>query len=252
VFPVAFAQTPEGIAVALSPICDGARQGVGPPLLQREADLRERLVHAEPRRPDGFRLGPGLQIPWENFRDVEKALCDILGAEDLPMRRRLYLGSRLLGSLRDSEGIHIDRWITEPPVGITAELRQAIHEMLGRILNWDRSVLRTLPTAIPATLSVKEVREPKILAGILQNTLFCKTYSYQFDLTTAHNFLIVLYLLTLLMQESIPYPVTDRMWRELGSLGVHGLLKSVLHEGVPEGFRTVFGSAEFGMWMLCA
>jgi len=193
-----------------------------------------------------------LHIPWENFRDIENALCEMIGASELPMRRRLYLGSRLLGSLRDNEPIHLDQWTAEPPVVITAELRQAIHGMLGRILDWDRSVLRALPKTIPAALPEKEVHEPKILAGILQNTLFCKTYSYQFDLTTAHNLLIVLYLLTLLMQESIPYPLTDRMWRELGSLGVHGLLKSVLHEEVPEGFRSVFGTAEFGMWMLSA
>src|SRR5262249_14599012 len=153
--------------------------------------------------------------------------------EDVPLRRRLYVGCRLLGSLRDGEGIHIDQWLTEPPVVITEDLRHAIHEMLGRVLAWDRAVLRNLPKAIPAALLEKEVRDPKALAGILQNTLFCKTYSYPFDLTTAHNFLIVLYLLTLLMQESLSSPMTDAMWRELGSLGVHGLLKSVLHEAVP-------------------
>jgi hypothetical protein len=247
---VAFAQTPEGIAAALSPICDGARHGAGPALLDRQDDLRERLVHAEPRHTDEFRLGPGLQIPWDNFRDVEKALCDILGAEELPMRRRLYVGSRLLGSLRDNEGVHVERWLAEPAVGITAELREAIHGMLRRILTWDRAVLRALPQIIPDGLFEKEAQEPRILARILQNTLFSKTYSYQYDLTTAHNFSILLYLLSLLMQESGAGRITELMWRELGSLGVHGLLKSVLHEGVPEGFRSLFGTAEFGMWML--
>jgi hypothetical protein len=71
-------------------------------------------------------------------------------------------------------------------------------------------------------------------------------------LTTAFNFLIVLYLLTLIMQEAATGSLSDPMWRELGSLGVHGLLKSVLHEGVPEGFRTVFGTAESRLWMLRA
>ncbi len=252
VFPIAFAHTPEGIAVALSPICDGAREGVGPPLLAREDNLRERLVHAEPRRPNGFRLTPALLISWENFRDVERALCDILEAAEFPVRSRLYLGCRLLESLRDNQPVQIDRWLTETPAVITAELRQAIHQMLGRILEWDRTVLRALPKTIPPALFEKEVREPKVVARLLQNTLFCKTYSYQYDLTTAHNFLIVLYLLALLMQESTSERMTDRMWRELGSLGVHGLLKYVLHEGVPPGFRNVFGTAEFGTWMLAA
>jgi hypothetical protein len=169
------------------------------------------------------------------------------------MRRRLYLGARLLGALRDNEAVTIDRWLAEPVVSITAELRQAIHDMLIKVLGWDRVSLRTLPRTVPPLLSEKEVREPQILAGVLRNTLFCKTYSYPFDLTTAFNFLIVLYLLTLLMEDASPGPLADRMWRELGSLGVHGLLKAVLlHEGVPEGFRGVFGTAEFGMWMLAS
>jgi hypothetical protein len=253
IFPVAFAQTPEGIAVALSPICDGARHGVGPELTEREPDLRERLVHAQPRRSDGFRLAPGAEVPWDNFRDVEKALCEILATQDLPMRRRLYLGTRLLGVLRDNEQVQIHRWLTEPMVDITAELRHAIHGMLRRILAWDRSVLRALPPAPPANLFDLEARDPEVLGRLLQNTLFSKTYSYPYDLTSAHNFLVVLYLITLVMQEAtLEQRLSERMWRELGSLGVHGLLKSVLHEGVPEGFREVFGTAEFGMWMLSA
>jgi hypothetical protein len=253
IFPVAFAQTPEGVAVALSPICDSTRHGIGPTLADREDDLRERLIHAEPRRADGFRLSPATEIPWDNFRDVEKALCDILAADDTPMRRRLYVGCRLLGALRDQQPVETERWLGEPMVAITPELRQAIHDMLLKVLGWDRAALRALPRSLPPMLFAAEIREAAILTRILQNTLYCKTYSYVFDLTTAQNFLIVLYLLTLVMQEAAnPHPLDERMWRELGSLGVHGLLKSVLHESVPEGFRQVFGTAEFGMWMLSA
>jgi hypothetical protein len=119
-------------------------------------------------------------------------------------------------------------------------------------LSWDRATLKALPRDIPAELATLEIREHAVVVRILQNTLFCKAYSYPFDLTTAFNFLIVLYLLALLMQEASQGALTDAMWRELGSLGVHGLLKSVLHEGVPEGFRTVLGTADFGQWLLVA
>jgi hypothetical protein len=252
IFPVAFARTPEGIAVGLSPICDSTRNGTGPALSAREDDLRERLVHAEPRQAAGLRLAPGRELSWEHFSAVEKALCEILAATQMPMRRRLYVGSRLLGALRDNQIAEMDRWLGEPPAAITVELRKAIHDMLGKILGWDRAALRRLPRAIPPTLFELEVREPVVVARILQNTLFCKTYSYPLDLTSAFNFLIVMYLLTLLMQQTVPGPLPETMWRELGALGVHGLLKSLLHEGVPEGFRTVFGTAEFGLWMLSA
>jgi len=252
IFPVAFAKTPDGIAVGLSPICDAARRGIGPALSDREDDLRERLAHAEPRQAEAFRLAPAAVISWEHFRDVENALCEILAWREIPMRRRLYVGSRLLGALKDNQAVSMDRWLAEPTVEITAELREALHGMLAKILGWDRGVLRALPQTVPEGLGRMEVQEPEIVSQILRNTLFCKIYSFSSDLTTAYNFLIVLYLLALLMQAATLGPLTDAMWRELGSLGVHGLLKSVFHEGVPDGFRSVFGTAEFGLWLLAA
>lgn len=251
VFPFSFARTPEGIAVGLSPICGSVRMGLGVSPGEREEDLRERLVHTEPRSADAYRLAPGVEVPWERFRDIEKGLCDCLAASDIPMRRRLYVGARLLGAMKDNQPIEVSTWLAEPTPQINAELRDAIRGMLARIIGWERPTLRRLPRQIPPDLVSLEVCEPAALSLILRNTLFCKVYSYPFDLTTAHNHLIVLYLLALTMQAA-GAPLSEEMWRELGSLGVHGLLKSMLHEGMPEGFRSLLGSADFGMWMLAA
>jgi hypothetical protein len=252
VFPVAFAETPEGVTAALSPICGAARDGVGPLLSDQSEDLRQRLIHVEPRRANGFRLTPGLEIAWENFRDVERTLCEILATEDIPLRRRLHIGARLLGALRDRESPRLEEWISEPAVTINPELRAAIHGLLLKVLGWDRPVLRSLPASIPSDLSALESTENRALSGILRDTLFSKSLSYRYDLTSAFNLLVVLYLLALLMQRSAPQRLSGAMWRELGALGVHGLLGSVLHDPVPEGFRQVFGTPEFGLWMLSA
>lgn len=251
VFPFSFAYTPDGIDVGLSPVCGSVRLGLGVRPRERVQDLRERLVHAVPRATNTYRLAPGAEISWERFRDIERGLCDCLAAGELPVRRRLYIGARMLGALKANEAILLESWLVESPESISAELREAIHGMLGRIIGWDRAALRSLPRHIPSDLSALEVREASILTQILRNTLYCKVYSYPFDLTTAYNYVIVLYLLTLIMQEA-SMPVSDVMWRELGSIGVHGLLKSMLHEGMPEGFRTLLGTAEFGLWMLAA
>jgi hypothetical protein len=157
----------------------------------------------------------------------------------------------LLGALKDNQPIEISAWLAESPPQINAELRDAIRGMLARIICWERPTLRRLPRQIPADLVRLEVCETAVLSQILRNTLFCKVYSYPFDLTTAHNHLIVLYLLALTMQAA-GAPLSEEMWRELGSLGVHGLLKSILHEGMPDGFRSLLGTADFGMWMLAA
>ena len=251
VFPFSFAHTPEGIAVGASPICGSVRRGLGIGIAEREEDLRERLVHTEPRSTEAYRLAPGAQIPWESFRDIEKALCDCLADGALPMRRRLLVGSRLLGALKDQQPIDVAGWLAQAPVPVSEELRAGIHGMLGRIIGWNRTALQHLPRQIPADLFTQEIADPAALARVLRNTLYCKVYSYPFDLTTAHNHLIVLYLLALVMQAAAT-PLSDQMWRELGSLGVHGLLKSMLHEGMPEGFRALLGTAEFGVWMLAA
>jgi hypothetical protein len=180
-------------------------------------------------------------------------LCEILAAPALPMRKRLYVGARLLGALRSNESVDMNRWLAEPPVFITTELREVLRGMLTKVLGWDRATLRALPQQVPAELATMEIRDQPIMSGILQNTLFCKTYSYPYDLTTAFNFLIVLYLLALIMQEAAQGgALSDAMWRELGSLGVHGLLKGVLQEGVPDGFRSVLGTPDFGQWLLVA
>jgi hypothetical protein len=250
VFPFAFARTPEGVAVSLSPICASTRMGFGIAPHEREEDLRERLLQSQPRSTEEYRLAPGIALPWESFRDIEKALRDCLAALDFPMRRRLYVGVRLLGALRDEQPVETQRWLTEPIPPITGELREAIHGMLARILSWDRATLRRLPRALPAGLAAREIGEAPVLKRILDNTLYSKAFSYPYDLTTGFNLLIVLYVVALIMQEAAAGPLTEAMWQELGALGVHGMLKAVLQEGVPEGFLSLFGRSEFGQWVL--
>lgn len=252
VFPFSFARTPEGIAVGLSPVCGSARAGLGIAPTQRTEDLHERLAHAEPRSTGTYRLAPGRAISWESFRDIEKGLCDCLAIEEIPLRRRLYVGARLLGALTGGVTIDMPAWRNEPLPPLKPELRAAIHGMLTRLLGWNRAVLLELPREIPANLPALEVTEAPMMARILRNTIFCKVYSYPLDLTTALNYAIVLYVLALLMQAAADGPLTERMWRELGSLGVHGLLKTMLHDDMPENFRTLLGRSEFGLWILAA
>ena len=118
------------------------------------------------------------------------------------------------------------------------------------LLSRARWAPRRLPREVPVSLQQLEIREAPGLTRIFHNVLFSKTFSYPYDLTTAFNMVIVLYLLALLMQEAAQGPLTEPMWQELGSLGVHGMLKEILHENVPEGFRALFATSEFGQWAL--
>jgi hypothetical protein len=52
------------------------------------------------------------------------------------------------------------------------------------------------------------------------------------------------------MQAADKGPLAESMWQELDVLGVHGMRKAMLHEGVAESFRPVVGASEFGQWAL--
>jgi len=156
----------------------------------------------------------------------------------------------VLEALRNGGPMETELWLKAPLPEIAAGLRDALRGMLARILTWNRATLRRLPREIPTDLSALEIREAPVLTRIFHNILYSKTFSYPYDLTTAFNLVIVLYLVALVMQEASKGPLTDAMWQELGSLGVHGQLREVLHDGVPDGFRALFGTSEFGQWVL--
>jgi hypothetical protein len=250
IYPYTFARTPDGVDVALSPVCPSARAGIGMEVAACEDDLRDRLAQAQPRVAGALCLSPGRSISWPDFRGIEQGLLSCIGAGELPLRRRLYVGCRTLGAIGRDQPFDTAAWLSEPLPDILPELRTALRGMLQKILGWDRPVLRSLPPAIPEDLSRLEARDGSMVVRILENMLFSKSYSFQYDLTTAFNFAIVLYLLVLVMQAATPGPLPDNHWQELGALGVHGLLKDVLHDGVPEGFRSALGTPEFGLWLL--
>jgi hypothetical protein len=70
------------MAVSLSPICGSTRRGLGVAPSEREEDLREGSVQAQARTTEAYRGAPGVELPWESFRDLDKALRAL--PRDLP------------------------------------------------------------------------------------------------------------------------------------------------------------------------
>ncbi len=153
VFPFAFAKTPDGVAVTTSFICGSVRNGLGPLLAERQDHVRERLFLAPIRRSESFRLGPGLEVPWESFRDIETALLDLLDQSDTPLYRRLYAGNRLLDALRRNVAVNLNAWLEEPPGKLTDEYRATLRTYLAKILVWDRLAIKRLAPGISLGVS---------------------------------------------------------------------------------------------------
>ena len=250
VFPFGFAKTPEGVAVTTSHICGSVRNGRGPLLSERQDIVSERLFLAKVRTPNGFRLAPGLDIPWETFCHVEEMLLDLLAESHIPLYRRLYVGNRILDALRKNEELEVSAWLEEPPGVLTEDLREEMRTYFARILAWDRLALKRLPQDMSLDLHHERLHDESVVVAILQKLLFSKVYSYPFDLATAHNLAIVLYVLTLALQSVGDGDLTDELWRELASLGGHGLLSSLLPDSAPPNLVAFLGSSEFGQWAL--
>lgn len=250
VFPFAFAQTPEGVTVSTSLVCGSVRNRLGPSLAERQFDVRERLFLAPVRSPNGFRLAPALEIPWESFRQIETILLDLLEKPQVPLRQRLYAGNRLLDALRRNEPIDVGAWLEEPPGILAEEYRETLRTYLAKIFAWDRRGFARLPQGMSLDLHHDRVRDESVVVDILRNLQFSKAYSYPYDLTTAHNLSILLYVLTGIMQSAFDGPLPDELWQELAALGGHGLLASLLPDSAPEGLKAFLGSSEFGQWAL--
>jgi hypothetical protein len=243
-FPFSFAATPEGIAVSASRSCGSVCDGHGATVAERDRDLRQRLAVASLRRASSYRLAPERPVDWPRFRDTEAALRALLARTELPLHERLRRGLRLLAG-HEREGRQ-----EAPPVALDQGLTAALAELLERIMRWDRIALRTLPPTIPRDLRHVDLREPEALASELVALHFSKIYSYEFDLTTAHNFGILLYLLALSWQRALPAGLDALRRRELALLGSHGLLAALLAGDAPAPFRTLLGSVQFGEWAL--
>lgn len=250
VFPFAFARTPEGVAVTTSLVCGSVRNRLGPSLAERQGDVRERLFLSPVRSPNGFRLAPSLEIPWESFRQIETILLDLLEKPQVPLRQRLYAGNRLLDALRRNEPIDVGAWLEEPPGILADEYRVTLRTYLAKIFAWDRRGFTRLLQGMSLDLHHDRLRDEPVVVDILRNLLFSKVYSYPYDLTTAHNMSILLYVLTGIMQSAFEGPLPDELWQELGALGGHGLLASLLPDSAPQGLKEFLGSSEFGRWAL--
>jgi hypothetical protein len=249
-FPFSFARTPEGVAVTASRSCGSVCEASGPPLTEREVDLRQRLAITRPRSTDEFRVAPGRAVGWTAFRDTEALLRALLERRELPLHRRLFLGARALGVLLAGGEFDPGAALAAPPVVIDAPLREQLGQLLDRIQGWDRLALRELPSRVPRDLRHGDLIDAEPLAAELENLHFGKVYSYEFDLTTAHNFAILLYLTALAWQRGFPQGLDALRRRELALLGSHGLLKSLLPQDAPPALRTLLGSAQFGEWAL--
>ena len=250
-FPFVFSETPDGVAVSTSFVCGSVRHNLGLPLAERADDLHFRLLHATPFATDTYKLNCDLEVPWESFRDAERALVDLLDRRELPLHRRLWLGSRLLEAWPTGRRSLDPAWEEEPIAPLPeASMIMIQYTVIGVALERCRALLGDrLEPPLPA-VSHSELQQPELLAGLLRNLYHSKAFSYSYDLTTSHNLLVILYLVVLHLQTLHPgEALPDAVWRDIGALGSHNGIALFLRLSGAE-HHDFFGQAPFGQWLL--
>ncbi|MFP5503568.1 MAG: YkgJ family cysteine cluster protein, partial [Candidatus Sericytochromatia bacterium] len=245
-FPFAFVETPDGVAVSASTLCGSVRDRLGPPLLDRPDDLYQRMAIAREAvvRQSHFRLWGDHEVPWEEYRAAEAALLAHLGRNDLPVHRRLWLGSALLANW--PKGF---RAVPPELEGLAIPVAPADQREAVRILLFDFLRFFGLPTAAEVGRDLRPGQDAR-LAAMLRNNLFSKLLAMAFDLTTAHNLGILFYLLVLHLEEAASGPISEAQWETLGRLFFHGGIHAAFKSEEAAGYRTMFGDANFGLWLL--
>jgi Fe-S-cluster containining protein len=251
VFPFAFSETPDGIAVTASPSCSSVRANLGMPLAKKSADLHERLAMSgiSIQMPQDLKLNPQQPIGWEPFKMLENQLLANLERHELPIRRRLWLGIRLL-ELGENDPVALAIALDEPIPPCEGPNRDLAQITLHGLLT-HTTLLAPGNAPLPDT-ELSHMQAPWLLNS-LSLLYFSKQYAYGFDLVTAHNTAILFYVLALAMASAAPQgELSHDQWAHLGAMFLQNGLKSALAGDTDYGnaLRGLLAQPDFGRALL--
>ncbi|MDB5097806.1 MAG: hypothetical protein JWM80_2227, partial [Cyanobacteria bacterium RYN_339] len=214
-------------------ICGSARANLGPPLVNRRDDLRQRAAVSPqaPLQTPVYRLANHQVVPWSAFKCAETRLLEVLARPDEPLGQRLWLGTWILEDL--------------PPTGeipsLPPDQREAARVFLAPFLD----AVGCRDQAPPAPTW----RCEPTLVPVLKNLMFSKVLSFHFDLATSHNLGIML-ALTALHAEARYGVVPEWVWHTLGRMFMHGGGMGFLLGDQARDRRETLATPAFGRWIL--
>lgn len=202
VFPFRFTETPEGVAVTGSFLCDSVGACQGPPVAQREADLYERLEQAGgpmfAQAP--LHLVSHQQTDWETFKAAEQDLRDALRLPDLALHRRLWVGTRALAARLAGEVPVLEAYAGEEMAPLDAAARKQVEShfryAVGLLAMLDDGFAAAQDMQINTSRLVDEARA----ARWFEQIHFAKDLAYRFGLSGANTLVLALYAFMLALQ----------------------------------------------------
>lgn len=228
VFPYRFTPTPDGVAVATSPLCGSARRNMGAPIATASRDVHARLAItgiAAEAPEDTFRLTMATAVDWPTFQAEEARLLAALGRTELALARRLWLGARRLQSRVTPEAATDADWLNEPMTGLTAEDLPLVTGLVGLFEGELAAPVDPGATAAP------DADADAWVTHMLRNMFFSKAYSFAVSLVAAHNMGVLTYAVIRRLRERSDAPLSEGAIRTLCQRVFHGELPGLLARG---------------------
>lgn len=243
IYPVLFQETPDGVAVALSPACPSARANLGPPLADRTEDLYARYAMRNPGPAEAWRLEADGPDDWAAYKAAEAGVLAQLARTELPLARRLWLGSRWLDHAATGS----------VPDDLDDEPAPQAEDPDGNRL----ALLAGLATAFSLPLPEGDGLEPRplgpereaMLANVFRNQLHAKAFGAKWGLRVAHHvnvlgWMVACYAAARYGDEAPP----EKLYWQVGTALMHGALGHLLETN--EALRGMVADPGFGSWML--
>jgi len=242
-YPFLATGTPDGVAISMSMACGTVRANQGTPLTERLPELHARRALFPPTAVETYRLEDNGPADWPAYRAAEEVLLALLLRTELPLDRRLWLGSLYLTALRD--GVPPD-WAAleaspEPVSSVPLASRLALLDTVAETM--------LLPASGVQALAPDDEATAALLTSMARNVVFSKRYAARYGLRASWH--AVGLMATLVRQARSRHPdlhLEDRAAWSIGAVIMHGRFRHVLK--VAPALEALFLSTDFIAWLI--
>lgn len=213
VFPYLFTWCPDGVCVTTHHLCPSARWGIGARPEDRLDDIRSRMAIASSHSTDRYKLLKTLDVSWPTFREIEKAILDLLDG-DRPLRSKLWAALCWLQARLAEPDPPIDPAWFEPDLEVLEPVDWEAFEDFVALFDPYFRRLETCGEG-PATLASYE----PVISRWFRQLVFSKAFTYPHGLVGGMNDLIVvLRILERQFRLRGDRGVPDTFWRDFFGL----------------------------------
>jgi Fe-S-cluster containining protein len=242
-YPFIATGTPEGVAITTSVACGTVRANLGAPLTERIPEIHARRALFPPAAVADYRLEADGPASWAAYKAAEADVLALLLRTELPLDRRLWLGSLYLDAMRDGRPLAWDALEAAPPPRSTVPLAARLSVL--------DTVAETVMLPAGGVLALAEDDAPTaaLLTSMARNLIFGKRYATRYGLRASWHAATLMATFVRLARARHPEGrLEERTAWSIGAVMMHGRFLHVLK--LAPALEGLFLSPDFVAWLL--